>query len=622
VLPAVTSAVATTIVAFSTFYFLDGRLGDFGPDLAFVVISTLLFSLVEGILILPGHIGHSKALSGTIKKSRLVRGSERVMNYLKERIYAPSLRFSLKYPAVAMTIPFAMFLITIGGFGGSVIKATFFPPIEQDNIAISIEMPPGTRDYITEGVLNHLVTSARNVNEQLKADRADSLDVILNIEKIVGPKINQGQINVQLLNSEQRNMSVFEINQAMRRDVGVIPEVDKMLFGVATPFGKPVSVSLRSTNLEQLEAAKALLKDELENISDLSDVTDNDQRGIKEVNLELKDKAYLLGMNLMQVVGQVRQGFFGAEAQRLQRGIDEVRVWVRYGEEDRRSLSDLDNFLIRTPNGQEIPLKELATYTVDRGLIAINHLNGKREIRVEAELGNPEASVSVIQEEIAVNIMPEIINQYPAVQFSFEGQNKEAQKTGKSFKKVGPVILILMIFIIAFVFRSIPQALAVILLVPLGIVGVGWGHWFHGASVSLLSGFGIIALIGVMVNDSLVLITAFNGNLKRGMDFNDALLDAGLSRFRPIIMTSFTTVAGLAPLIFEKSFQAQFLIPMAIAIAYGLIMATYTTLMVLPVVLKVLNFVRVLIKWLWTGQKPTRTEVEPAVTELIYENEI
>lgn len=622
VLPAVTSAVLTTIVAFGTFYFLDGRLGDFGPDLAFVVIATLLFSLVEGLLILPGHIAHSKALSGKVKKSKLVRGSERVMNYLKNKVYSPALHFSIHNPLLAIAIPIAMFMITIGGFKGGIIQTTFFPTIEQDNIGITIEMPPGTRDVITEGVLDYLVESAYKVNADLKADRADGEDVVINIEKIVGPNTNQGSINIQLLNSEQRAMSVFDINQALRNEVGVIPEIDKMLFGVATPFGKPFSVSMRSNNLEQLQGAKDVLKKELDNIADLSDVSDNDQRGIKEINIELKDKAYLLGLNLQQVLGQVRQGFFGAEAQRLQRGIDEVKVWVRFAEEERASTEDLGDFLIRTPSGQKIPLKELADYEIDRGVIAINHLNGKREIRVEAELGNPEASVSAIQEDITNTIMPVILNQYPAVQYSFEGQNKEANKTKVSFAKVGPIILLLMIFIIAFTFRSVPQALSVIILIPLGIVGVGWGHWIHSSALSLLSGFGVIALIGVMVNDSLVLITALNSNLKKGLDFKTSLYEAGLSRFRPIIMTSFTTVAGLAPLIFEKSFQAQFLVPMAIAIAYGLIMATYTTLLVLPVVLNIINTMRVYLTWLWTGEKPERHEVEPAFKELKYENEI
>jgi len=217
--------------------------------------------------------------------------------------------------------------------------------------------------------------------------------------------------------------------------------------------------------------------------------------------------------------------------------------------------------------------------------------------------------------------MPKITSTYPSVSFSFEGQNKEAQKVGNSFAKVRWIILIMLLAVTAFVFRSIPQAIVIFLLVPLGLIGVGWGHFIHNAQISLLSGFGIIALIGVMVNDSLVFVTAMNGYLKEGMLFRQALLEAGKSRFRPILLTTLTTVAGLAPLIFETSFQAQFLVPMAIAVAYGLLIATYTTLIVLPVMLAILNRIRVYLNWLWEGQRPLPRQVEPAIVEIKGEEE-
>jgi len=318
---------------------------------------------------------------------------------------------------------------------------------------------------------------------------------------------------------------------------------------------------------------------------------------------------------------QVRQAFFGAEAQRLQRGIDEVKVWVRYNEEGRSTIEELEDYLIRTPSGQKIPLKEVAEFSVQRGIVAINHLDGKRDVRVEADIANPEVSVNTVQADISDNIMPKILSKYASVDFSFEGQNKEAQKVGNSFAKVRWIILILLIAVTAFVFRSIPQALVIMMMIPLGLIGVGWGHFFHNAQISLLSGFGIIALIGVMVNDSLVFVTALNNNLKSGMLFQSALIEAGRSRFRPILLTTLTTVAGLAPLIFETSFQAQFLVPMAIAVAYGLIIATYTTLLVLPVMLALLNKIRLYLDWFWKGKRPLPREVEPAIQELKSEQE-
>jgi multidrug efflux pump subunit AcrB len=616
VLPAVTSAVLTTIIAFSVFYFIDGRLGDFGPDLAFVVISTLLFSLIEGALILPAHIGHSKALSRGLKKNKVERGAERAVLWLREKLYMPMLRFSLKNILVAFAIPTALFMITIGGIMGGIIKVTFFPFIEQDNVSVSVELAPGTRDYITKGVLDQIEAAALRVNARYVKDRDDSLDVITNIEKVVGPNINKGTVNISFLTAEKRGIPSYMISNAISEEVGQIPEAEKIAFGIATPFGKPISVSLRSNNLDELEKAKLLLKDELDAISDLKDVVDNDQQGIKEIEVDLMDQGRQLGLTTIQVMSQVRQGFFGAEAQRLQRGIDEVKVWVRYDEDERRTIDDLGDFLIRTPSGQKIPLKEVARFHIERGVVGINHLNGKREIRVDADISNPEASVNAIQADIAATIMPKVLATYPTVTYSFEGQNKEAQKVGRSFGEVRWIFLILLLAVIAFVFRSIPQAIVIFMLVPLGLIGVGWGHWIHNAQISLLSGFGIIALVGVMVNDSLVFVTAMNRYLKDGLLFKQAVLEAGKSRFRPILLTTFTTVAGLAPLIFETSFQAQFLVPMAIAVAYGLVIATYTTLLVLPVMLTLLNRIRVYVTWFWEGKPPRPREVEPAIMEI------
>lgn len=616
VLPAVTSAVLTTVVAFAMFYFLDGRLGDFGPDLAFVVISTLLFSLIEGAFILPGHIAHSKALHPDTKPNMLERGSQRVLGYMRKKWYEPALRFSIKYPLIGLVIPIALFQITIGGFQGGIIKGTFFPFIERDQIEVQIEMPAGTRDYVTKSVLDKITEAAQVYNDRLKADGRMDTNIIVNVEQIVGPKINQGKINLQLLSAELRPIPSYEISNEIRGIIGQIPEAEKLSFGITAPFGKPVSISLRSNNLAELEAAKVDLKGELEQLADLKDVVDNDQQGIKEINVTMKEKGYMLGLNTIQVMSQIRRGFFGGEAQRLQRGIDEVRVWVRYDEDARNSIQELENFLIRTPSGNKIPLKEVAEFELERGIVAINHLNGKREVRVESDIANPDVSANDMLNNIKAEIMPSLISKYPSIQFSFEGQNKEAAKTMGSMKRVAPVILIIMIAVIAFTFRSIRQAVVVMLMVIFGFIGVAWGHWIHGAIISLFSGFGMIALIGVMVNDSLVFVTAMNGYLKDGYKFDDALMEAGKSRFRPILLTTLTTVAGLGPLIFEKSFQAQFLVPMAITVAYGLVIATYCTLLVLPVMLKISNMLVVWLKWFWTGKRPMNREVEPAVLEM------
>jgi len=312
---------------------------------------------------------------------------------------------------------------------------------------------------------------------------------------------------------------------------------------------------------------------------------------------------------------QVRSGFFGFQAQRFQRGQDEIKVWVRYDKKDRSSIKNLDDMRIVTPLGIRIPFSEIADYTIERGDIAINHLEGKREIQITADLKDLSASATAILENIKTNIMPDILSKYPTVSPLYEGQNREAKKTTDSVNKIQWIILGLIYIVIAFTFRSYSQPILLIFMIPFSMIGVIWGHYVHNFAIGILSFLGIIALIGIMVNDGLVLIGKFNSYLKEGIKYDAALIKAGQSRFRAIFLTSLTTVAGLAPLIFEKSRQAQFLIPMAISIAYGIAIATVLTLVMLPLLLSVSNSMKVGIKWLITNREVTKEEVERAIIE-------
>jgi len=376
-----------------------------------------------------------------------------------------------------------------------------------------------------------------------------------------------------------------------------------------------VAVSLLGNNIRELKAAKDELKAEMLKNASLKDITDDDPEGIKEVRISLKDKAYLLGLNLQSVMSQVRSGFFGFQAQRFQRGQDEIKVWVRYDKKNRSSLKHLDDMWLVTPTGSRVPLSEVATYEIERGEVAINHLNGKREIQVSADLASSTETATDILEDIKSRVIPVILSKYPSISVLYEGQNREAQKTMGSVKTVGLVILLLIYLTIAFTFRSFDQPLLLIILIPFGMIGVIWGHYIHGFNVNVLSWLGIIALIGIMVNDGLVLIGKFNGYLKEGHKFNEALYQAGVSRFRAIFLTSITTFVGLAPLLWEKSRQAQFLKPMALSISYGIVVSTALTLLLLPLLISLTNYIKVFIKWLRTGKPVTREEVERAIIE-------
>ncbi|CAN0407198.1 unnamed protein product, partial [Scytosiphon promiscuus] len=430
----------------------------------------------------------------------------------------------------------------------------------------------------------------------------------------VGPGSSTASLDINLLPGEERPDEIRSdlITNRLQELVGPVIGVESLIYGSGGNFGgSPVSVSLLGNNIVELKEAKKELKAILQNNALLKDVADNDPAGIKEIRLELKENAYLMGFDLRSVMNQVRAGFFGAQAQRFQRGQDEIRVWVRYDRSDRSSINDLDDMRISTPSGSKVPLKEIASYVIVRGDVAINHLEGQREIQVSADIKDDKTtSATDIMNEIRTVIMPDIHSRYPTVTASYEGQNRETQKLFGSLKFVGLSVLLLIYITIAFTFRSFSQPLLLIILVPFSITAVAWGHWIHDFPINVLSMLGIIALIGIMVNDCLVLIGKFNGNLREGMKFDDAIYEAGKSRFRAIFLTSITTIAGLAPLFLEKSRQAQFLKPMAISIAYGIGYATVLTLLMLPLFLAFSNKMKVGTKWLITGKTETKEEVE------------
>ena len=630
VIPPIVSAILTTIIAFSTFFFVDGRIGSFFGEVSTIVILTLAVSLIEALIILPAHIAHSKALdrkkleNGEVVKTKGIDGffkkinkkADTFLGKFRDGYYVPFLKFSLRNKVFMFCMFIASLLISVSALQGGVIKSSFFPRIASDRIQISLNMPQGTNESITDSIIASIEEKVWLVNKEYSVKQTGNVAIVENVIRRVGPGSANGVLTVNLLPGEARDFSSPEITNAIQEKVGKIYGVESLTFGSGGNFGgSPVAVSLLGNDIKELKAVKDALKQALENNPVLKDVTDNDPAGIKEVSIVLKDNAYLLGLNLQGVMSQVRAGFFGVQAQRFQRGQDEIKVWVRYDKKDRSSIKDLDDMRIVAPNGTRIPFSEIATYTIERGDIAINHLEGKREIQITADLKDLTASETDILENIKMVIMPEILSKYPSVKPIYEGQNREAKKTTDSINVVGPIILLLIYIVIAFTFRSYSQPILLIIMIPFSMIGVIWGHYFHNFPIGILSFLGIIALIGIMVNDGLVLIGKFNNFLKEGLKYDEALIKAGQSRFRAIFLTSLTTVAGLAPLIFEKSRQAQFLIPMAISIAYGIAIATILTLVMLPMMLSVSNAIKVKIKWLITGEEITKEEVERAIIE-------
>ena len=634
VIPPVVSAIITTVLAFSLFLFLDSRIGEFFGEVSIVVILTLVVSLVEALIILPAHLAHSKALSKQRKEPKtLIAKSfaqlrvinefgDRMMQYMRDKIYTPVFEFTLNNRLLTMSLFIASLFLTIGSIGGGVVRTSFFPSIASDRVQVTLTMPNGTNEKITDSIISLIEEKSKIVEQELNEKYLSETGKTLFVNRIktLGNGSSRASLTLNMLPGEERPdiIRASMVSSRLAELVGPVIGAESLVFGSGNNFGgSPVSVSLLSNNIEELKAAKAELKQILLSNDLLKDVTDNDPAGIKEITIQLKDNGYALGLDLQYIIGQVRSGFFGVQAQRFQRGQDEIRIWVRYKKEDRSSITQLEDMKISLPNGERVPLKEIADYTVERGEVLINHLDGRREIQVSADLKNPQdTSATDIMLDLQQNIIPQIQAKYPTISPSYEGQNREASKLSASLASAGIPILILIYMTIAFTFRSFSQPVLLILLVPLSITGVAWGHWIHNFPLNILSILGIIALIGIMVNDGLVLIGRFNNNLRQGMSFDSALINAGKSRFRAIFLTSVTTVAGLAPLLLEKSRQAQFLKPMAISVSYGIAFATLLTLIVLPIFLSFSNQIKVYLKWLSSGDFPTKEAVERALTEL------
>lgn len=621
VLPAVFSAILTTVIAFSVFFVIDGVMGDFFVEMGFVVIATLVVSLVEGALILPAHVAHSKALSKEGKKGKIVE----VINWftskldkMKDRLYKPLINFALRNSGfvIVSSVCFLVIAISLMKFGHQ--KMSFFPPIYADNFRINLEMAAGTNEGITEGYIDQISDNVWTYNDSLK--NVTGVGVVNSVEKALGSGTNKAILTVNLTRSEDRLLTSAQISSAILQRVGQVPNADKLTAKDGGPFGRPISVALYSTNNEVLDEFKERLKKGMKEMGTLKNIESSDQKGMLELNINLKDKAYSLGFSYSEIITEIRNGFYGYEVQRLQRGLDEVKVWVRYDKSSRNSIGDLENKTLRI-KGKDYLAKDLISINQTRGVVKYEHLDGKRMIKVEADLIDVEgSSSSALLKFVNDSLVSPLMTEFPEVKKSVEGQAREMGKVGKSIGERGWIILLFMFVTVTVTFRSFSQAFAVFLTSIFGFSGVVWGHYIHGYQMSLFSMFGMIALIGIMVNDALVLISALNINLKNGMSYISALKKAAVSRFRPILLTSITTVAGLAPLIFEKSMQAQFLIPMAIAIAYGLIMATFLTLVFLPSILLVFNRFNKFYFWIKTGVVYDKDEeIEPAVRELDYE---
>ena len=614
VLPSVFTSILTTIIAFSVLLFVEGM--ERMAEMAFVVMASLGFSLIEAFFVLPSHLSSKKVLKTNVigKLREKVNG---IIVFMRERIYKELLDLTIRYYRISVFLPlvFIIFVITLLNF--KIINNTFFPSIPFDDFTVEVAFQPGEREEYTEAFLRDCLEKVNEVKEELKEEF--NHDIITYTSLNVGTTRNLGEtgahagnINVQL-DLEGYDISSFAIANRVSAKIGEVREAEKFMVGGINRWGKPVAIALQGNDYDELKEATDYLKTQLNSMPILKDIQDNSSTGKREILIDLKPKAYMLGLNQNIISQQIRQGFYGQEAQRLIVGTDEARVWVRYPEENRTNIGQLEDMRIKTGGGQEIPLQELVDYRIERGETAIKHYNGEREIVVEAELSDPYASAPEVLDNIRADIIPNLLSTFDGVNIAFRGQQRDANKSMGSMMVLLAVALFMMLLVIALNFGSTVQAFIIFAVLPAGICGSILGHGIVGKPVSILSAWGMIALMGILVNDAVVFLDKFNRLVKEGLSVKEAIYEAGLARFRPIILTSLTTVAGLYPLILEKSFQAQFLVPMAVSVAYGVLFGTYFILVFFPALVLAVNDLKRSVKWLWTGKKPKMIDVE-AVT--------
>lgn len=625
VLPAVFTSVTTTIVAFMPLLLLTGGF-EFLRDMAFVVCFSLGFSLLEAFFVLPAHLAGKHVLKvkqENTRSYRIRKALNGVIEYMKINIYGRALRFTMKYRTISVAMVAAFIIIVIGLVAGGQIKVTFFPQIPFNSFNVNLAFKPGEREQKVEQYLQRFNEAIWRVNDKMKEELDTDIDIINNTFMQVGFSMGESGSHTGMINVFYRELDEYDLNQfhlvrRIREEIGPIPEAEKFNVGGGNRFGKPVSIRLMGKNYDQLADAKNFLKTELSSIAELKEIEDNVPAGRREMLFNMRPEAYFLGLTHDDITKQMRQGFFGEEVQRFMKGNDELKVWVRYPDTGRKNINQLEDIKVKTNQGQDYPLTQLAEYNIVRGVSGIKHYNTSRAITVEADMVDPFGEVPPIVRKIRESIVPKLKAKYPSVIVDYGGQSQESSRASQEIALYFGGAFVLIFFIIMITFRSYYQAVLIMMMIPLGMFGAILGHgiedWISPGKelpVSLLSVWGMVALSGVIINDAVVFLAKFNYLMKEeGMTVYQAAYHAGLSRYRPIILTSLTTVLGLFPLIRETSFQAQFLIPMAISVAYGVLIGTFIILLFFPVYILIFNDIRRYAKWLWTGKKPSREDVE------------
>lgn len=616
----VVATVTTTIVAFLPLLFLQGRIGALMGALPWVVLCALSVSLVESLIVMPAHMRH--ALDGMDRSARegskgLVGLGDRFGHWRDRNVIAPiveayskALQWCLARRYLTITFTLAILIVSLGVVAGGRVPFTFLASDDAETVVIDLQMPIGTsvEETLTEAKRIEAAalrqTETRSVN-LIVGERANT-----DSGSVDPASTNIAQIFLELSPVEERDRSSGQVVDSIRKEVGPIDRAEVLAFREITggPGGADVTVEVTGDDVDAREAVVAGIKAALVALPGVFDVADDDFGAQREVQIELKPGAAALGFSVADVARQVRAAIFGLEAHTYSADREDIDVRVRLDEASRRRLGSVERMWVASRSGAMVPLSEVASLTEGSGYSAIRRIDRRRSVTVTAdtdEATNPES----ISEAIAPTLA-QLAATYPQIMIDTGGRQRNVREAFASLPIAAGAAMLMIYVILAWLFGSYFQPLAVMLAIPFGVIGVVWGHWLLGFDLTFLSLIGFVALTGVVVNNSLVLVEFANQFLRSGLSLQAALIEAGRQRLRPIVLTSLTTVLGLSPLMLEQSFQARFLIPMAISISCGLISATVLTLVVLPAVLVAIDDLLRLLKWCWTGARPAAEGAE------------
>jgi multidrug efflux pump subunit AcrB len=584
-----TFGVLTTIAAFMPILLVSGVSGQFFAPIGWVVVLALAMSLVESKLILPAHLAHMRVRKyESDTRNRLIRFQRwfsEGLHRIVDRFYLPSLKVLLRNRYITLASFIGVLILSIGFIAGPFMRVVFFPDIAGDFMEVDLEMNEGTPAYVTHNAIDHLRDSLQQVEADMKQELDLDRDIVRTTFAWSGSDTTGGMF-VELHRGEDRQVDITEVERRWREAVGQIAGARGVRIGGAGGpggDGPDLSFQLVGRDLRQLESAATELEQAVRGFDGTFDVRNSFEGGIRELQIRIRPEAEVLGLTQQDLARQVRQAFFGEEVQRIQRGQDDVRVMVRYPREQRTSRGYLEDMRVRTPAGREVPFNAVAEVEMGSSPSAIRRYNRERAISVTARIDKDIAEPGEITRELREEILPDILARHSGVDYQLSGQTQDTRELQLDLLGGTIFALFLIYALIAIPLRSYLQPLLIMAVIPFGTIGAVIGHWLLGIPVSLLSMFGIIALSGVVVNDSLILVDFVNHHRKAGESRLDAALKAARARFRPIILTSATTFLGLVPIVFfERSLQAQLVIPMATSLAFGILFATVITLALIP----------------------------------------